>query len=163
MIKIIIFISFILDLYLSLYSQLIFNFIPLFTIVSLLIIYPFYYKNNNYYYKICLITGLLYDLLFTNTLILNMLLFLFMGLIISALYNNKENNILYGLLFNSFILLSYHLSIIIILILINYLSFSFLSIMSELLSVLIINNLYYIFIYLLINKILIKKKTLYYH
>ena len=163
MIKIIIFISFILDLYLSLYSQLIFNFIPLFTIVSLLIIYPFYYKNNNYYYKICLITGLLYDLLFTNTLILNMLLFLFMGLIISALYNNKENNILYGLLFNSFILLSYHLSIIIILILINYLSFSFLSIMSELLSVLIINNLYYIFIYLLINKILIKKKTFYYH
>ena len=162
MIKIIIFISFILDLYLSLYSQLIFNFIPLFTIVSLLIIYPFYYKNNNYYYKICLITGLLYDLLFTNTLILNMLLFLFMGLIISALYNNKESNILYGLLFNSFILLSYYISTFIILILINYLSFSFLSIISELLGILIINNLYYIIIYLLINK-KYQKKTFYYH
>ena len=55
-------------------------FTPLFTVVSIIIIYPFFRKREKNKYLITLaMTGLIYDLLYTNLLFLNMIVFVILG------------------------------------------------------------------------------------
>lgn len=55
-------------------------FTPLFTVVSIMIIYPFFRKREKNKYLITLaMTGLIYDLLYTNLLFLNMIVFVILG------------------------------------------------------------------------------------
>ena len=53
---------------------------PLLTIIALLIIYPFFRKNDNQYLVIAFITGFLYDLFYTNLLFTNAILFLLLAI-----------------------------------------------------------------------------------
>lgn len=76
--------SFILD---GLFSNLIsINsiFYPLFTLISLIVIYP-YYNNNKTFYKHALFIGLAYDLIYTNTMVFYAFVFVLAALIISKL------------------------------------------------------------------------------
>ena len=64
-------------------------FLPLFTIVSLVIIYPYLKKERANYYKIAAVLGLFYDIVYTDTLILNLFLF-----VMTAYFITKMNYIL---------------------------------------------------------------------
>ena len=61
-------------------------FTPMLTIVSFVIIYPFFVKNKKAYYLSSLIVGLCYDFMYTNLLFYNAILFLIVALLITLLY-----------------------------------------------------------------------------
>lgn len=74
-------ISFLLDGVLSKYISPNSLLLPLFTLVSLVIIYP-YFNNNNYrYFKYIAILGFLYDIVYMNMLFYNFFVFMLLGFI----------------------------------------------------------------------------------
>ncbi len=152
---IIIIFSFILDGLLSIYKELIvFNilsFKPMFTIVSLVLVFPFYHKPSQPFYKVCIITGLIYDLLYTNTLILNALIFLLIGFIIHKIYYFFSSSLISGVMLNLIIISFYHLISYIILFFMGYLSFNIIDLSYNFLGILITNTIYYIIIFLLVR------------
>ena len=79
-------ISFFLDGILSHYILPNSLFLPLFTVVALVLIYP-YFNNNNYrYFKYIALLGLLYDISYLDTLFLNFFIFIIIGFIV-GLFN----------------------------------------------------------------------------
>ncbi len=68
-------------------------FTPLLTLISIIVIYPLYKKEDKKYLITIFITGIIYDLLYTNLLFYNGILFLVIGL--SNIYINKKIQINY--------------------------------------------------------------------
>ena len=69
-------------------------FTPLFTVVSIFLIYPFYRKKDNKYYLTVFITGIIYDLLYTNLGVLNGVLFLLIGITSKYIHKYFEPSII---------------------------------------------------------------------
>ncbi len=67
-------------------------FSPLFVLMSLIIIYPFLINDKRNYYKCCFIIGLLYDLIYTDTIIVHAFLFLLFGFLITKINVILTNN-----------------------------------------------------------------------
>lgn len=65
-------------------------FTPLFTLISIFIVYPLYRKKEKEYFISIFILGFVYDLLFTNLLFFNAVLFVFIGFIIKYIIKNFE-------------------------------------------------------------------------
>ena len=65
-------------------------FTPLFTVVSIFIIYPYYRKNIKKYLITIFILGMIYDIFYTNLLFFNGVLFCLVGLLVKLLYKNFE-------------------------------------------------------------------------
>ena len=82
-------------------------FTPLLTLVSLFLIYPFYVKKTKKYYIVALVMGLIYDLLYTNLLFYNSILFLIIAILIKYLYKNFEVNYFNIILYIIVIITSY--------------------------------------------------------
>ena len=59
---------------------------PLLTIVAIIMIYPYFKKDENKYLITSFILGFLYDLFYTNLLFTDAILFLLLALIYSYLY-----------------------------------------------------------------------------
>jgi rod shape-determining protein MreD len=153
---IIISISFFLDGLLSVYQNVsvleLIYFKPMFTIVALSLIYLWHFKTHRYYYRTCLITGFFYDLLYTNTFPLNILIFLMLGLIIQKLYSFFEINLMNGIIINLITITIYHVVTFIILFLIGYLSLDIASISHNFLGIIITNSVFYIILYFIFRK-----------
>lgn len=65
-------------------------FTPMLTIVSLILIYPFYRKKEKNYFITIFLVGLIYDLLYTNLLFYDAVVFLLLGLIIKKIYKDFD-------------------------------------------------------------------------
>ena len=65
-------------------------FTPLITIISIFLIVEFFDKEDRKYYITCFVTGILYDLFFTDLLFLNGFLFLGLGFISKFIYKNEK-------------------------------------------------------------------------
>lgn len=93
---IILIVSLLLDGILSNYLPFLVNdlslFTPLLTLVSIFIIYPFFKKKEIPYFIIVFVTGMIYDLFYTNLLFFNAVLFLSISLITIYIYKNLEVN-----------------------------------------------------------------------
>lgn len=93
---IILIVSLLLDGILSNYLPFLVNdlslFTPLLTLVSIFIIYPFFKKKEIPYFIIVFLTGMIYDLFYTNQLFFNAVLFLSISLITIYIYKNLEVN-----------------------------------------------------------------------
>lgn len=57
-------------------------FTPMFTIVSLVIVYPFFIKKLRYYFIGCFAIGICYDFMYTNLLFYNAILFTIIGILV---------------------------------------------------------------------------------
>ena len=77
--------SFLLDGIVSNYLPLNGIWNQLFTITSLIIVYPYFNGNKREYYKYSFILGIFYDLIYTDTIIFNAFMFLLMARIIVKL------------------------------------------------------------------------------
>lgn len=77
----------------SLISNLIVNFIPFF-ILCFIVIFTSLKINKESFYKTLIIAGIIYDLMYTNQVILNALLFCFYGFIVSLILRASKNFIL---------------------------------------------------------------------
>ena len=87
-----IFISIILENLSNIYLSSFNYFVPLFTLLSLIFIYPCFKKEKYKYYIFSSITGFIYDLFFTNFFVLNVLLFFICAFIIYYIFNKFEYN-----------------------------------------------------------------------
>ena len=82
-------------------------FTPYFTLISLVIIYPFFKKKDREYYILIGVTGFLYDLFYTNLLFTHTLFFLLIGLVVSYIYKKMELNLLTNLFLIIFTIIFY--------------------------------------------------------
>lgn len=118
MISIILFLSILLDGILSNYLPFIQHqlsyFTPLLTLVSIFCIYPLFEKKKLKYFITIFLVGIIYDLLFTNLIIWNGLLFLGIAYITTLIYLYLPNNFFYRLFYFIFIVCLYELGNIIL-------------------------------------------------
>lgn len=132
--------------YISINSSL---FIPLFSIISLVIIYPYFNNKDLQFLQCCAGVGLAYDLIFTNTLIFNMVIFLGIGVIIKLINFFISNNPLNITLISALSIVFYRLITYIVLCIVGYLNFNFQVLYKSIYSSLLLNVIYAFFVYLL--------------
>lgn len=132
---------------------------PLFSLVILIIIYPFFNKDNrNYFFISCALVGFFYDAVYTNTFLLNLGLFLLLGIIISLVFRFFSSNLVSTIFTGIFVIFIYRIITYLILVISGYLRFSFMSLIKGIYSSLIINIVYIIIIYLITKLISNKLK-----
>ena len=83
-------------------------FIPLITIMSLIIIYP-YFQNSYKYIRYCAILGFLYDIAYMNTIFYNFFIFIILGIFISFLYYLFSNTLFVTILISLAIIFVYRI------------------------------------------------------
>ena len=74
----------------SLVSNLIVNFIPFF-IPCFIVVFASLKINRDYFYKTLIVAGIIYDLMYTNQVVLNALLFCFYGFLVSFILKSSKN------------------------------------------------------------------------
>lgn len=127
-------------------------FIPLFLIVSLVLMYP-YFKSKLYFIIVCAICGLIYDLGFLNTAFINTLCFTATGLMIMLIHSYMNYNLVSTNIVNIIIIVFYRIISYLLLCLTAYTNFHITTLFRGIYSSLIINIMYGIIVYLLLNLI----------
>lgn len=133
---------------------------PLFTVISLIVIYPFFYNQRKQYFLLAIIIGFLYDIAYTDTLFCHVLLFVTMALFIEKLNIWISNSMLNVAIMSLFTVIVYRILSFLILILIGYLSFSIEPLLRSIASSLILNMIYAAILYLLTDHWSQKKHVL---
>lgn len=162
MIYIITTISFLLDGLLSNFMPYNLNnissFTPLFTVISLVLIYPLFNNQNKYYLVYAFLLGIIYDLTYTDTMLFNGMLFLIIAYIIKFIYayfvDNIYNSVSIGIvILTLYIIISYG-----VLSLLNYVEFNIVYLFYKIIKTIILNVLYNLVSYFIIDKITKKFK-----
>lgn len=130
---------------------------PLFTVGTLILIYPKFKIKNNNYLVLSFIIGLIYDICITNTLLLNAFIFLQISYFYKLIFKKINYNYLSVLICFLLTIIYYRLVTYIILIFINYLNFNFYYLLKSIYSSILINIIYISLGYLFFKKIILKK------
>ena len=161
---IIIVISLILDGILTNYLPYLVNnlslFTPLFTLVSISLLYPYYRKKEKYFFVMIFLTGIVYDLFYTNLLFINSLLFLLIAYISKRIYRNYEMNYFKLIIYLILIVVIYETATVIILLVFNLVPVAFTKLLYKITHSLIINIMYGELLYLILNKLPKKYKKI---
>ena len=99
-------------------------FTTIYIIISFVIIYP-YFDSEKKYYILLIIFGLLFDILYTGSFILNMILFLMVGVFIKILNNIFPENVFTTNLISIGSITLYHILSFIILSLVSNINYDF--------------------------------------
>ena len=152
-------ISFLLDGLLSNYiSTNIINpsyFRTIYSIVSLVVIFSYFEDNKKYLY-ILFIVGALFDIVYTNTFILNIVIFLLIYMIINILNNYIPNNIFTINIKSLLAIATYHILSFLILSLANYHIYSINALGIILYRSIIMTIIYTSISYLILRKVYYK-------
>lgn len=124
-------------------------FIPLFSIVSLVVVYPLFNGDKNKFLIYSFIFGLLYDIVYTNTIFVNTFSFLLTALIIILIYNYITINKINFSLVNILVILFYQSITYLLLCLVNYTKFNETTFFKGLYSSLILNIIYGLILYII--------------
>lgn len=139
--------SFFLDGILSKYISPTSIFLPLFTVVSLVIIYP-YFNNNNYrYFRYIAILGLLYDITYLNTLFMNFFIFILIGFFVGLFNYLLSNNIYTNVMITIVTIILYRVCHYLFIVIFKSQDFNFMFLLKNVYSSLILNVLYCMIIY----------------
>ena len=130
---------------------------PLFTLTALIIIYPLFDESFEYY-KYAFITGLAYDLFYTDTIVFHAIIFTFMAFLITRLNLVLSDNYVNVLIIIAICILVYRVITYGLLILVSSMSFDFLSLVFSILKSLIINLIYSVILFFVFKKIQKKYK-----
>ncbi len=123
--------------------------VPTFTMISLLLIYPYYNRNNFGFILTSGIIGALYDITYTNTLFLNTIVFLIISLLIIKAYDYINNNLFNTTILSIVIIAVYRIITYFILVILGYFSFNVNKLIVSFYSSILLNIIYTIAIYLL--------------
>lgn len=143
-----IFIENIFNLYLNMFKYI----APLFTLLSLIFIFPYFKNAKKEYYIFSFFSGLLYDLFFTNFYVLNSIIFFIISIGMFYILRNHKNNyitIVYTSLFSIFL---YNLINFLIFNMFNYYNYSLIDLSYILRHFLLGNLLYVTILYLFLKK-----------
>lgn len=153
-------ISLILDGLLSNYLPYLVNdlsiYTPLFTLISIFIIYPLYRKKEKLYFIHIFSLGVLYDLLYTNLLFFNGVLFIIIGLVIKYIVKNYELGFIKIILYMIIIITLYESLTVLFLVIYNVVPVSFSQLIYKISHSLILNIIYGEIMFLIL-KIIPKK------
>lgn len=130
---------------------------PLFTLVSLIMIYPLFEESTNYY-KYAFLTGLAYDLFYTDTIIFHAIIFCFMAFIIMRLNLVLSDNFINVLIIIALSILVYRVLTYGLLVFINSMDFDFKVLGFSILKSMILNLFYGSVLFVLIQKFKKKRK-----
>lgn len=158
MVPAVLIISFILDSIVSNFISLGSLFFPLFTLMALIIIYPYFNNNRHKYFGVCLATGICYDLIYTNTIIIHGMLFLLIGFIITRLNLIISNNYINVGIMAIICIVIYRFLAYGLLLITASTSFEWLSLLKSIYSSLILNIFYVVVVYIITDKISRKLK-----
>ncbi|MCI8460120.1 MAG: rod shape-determining protein MreD [Bacilli bacterium] len=161
---IIIIISILLDGILTNYLPYLVNdlslFTPLLSVVSIFIIYPFYRKKEKNYFITIFIVGIIYDLLYTNLLFFNAVLFTSIAIISRLIYKNFEVTPIRLIIYTTLIITSYEILTAAIILIFNLVPITFSKVLYKITHSLILNIIYIELIYLIIKVIPKKYKNI---
>ena len=152
MIAIVIVLSFFLEIMFSNIATFSSLFVPLFLIVSLVLMYP-YFKTKMYFIIVCAVCGLIYDLGFLNTAFINTLCFTTMGLMIILVHSYMNYNLVSTNIVNVIIIVFYRIISYLLLCLTAYTNFHIHTLFKGVYSSLIVNVIYGIILYILLDLI----------
>lgn len=130
----------------------------IYSVISLVIIYN-YFDNHQKYLKILITLGIFFDIVYTNTFILNIVVFLIIYLVLSNLDYVITTNIFTVNLKSIVCVSTYHIITYIILLLANYNHYSIKLLGIILLRSIIMTVVYTTISYLLMNKIYDNKRV----
>ena len=129
----------------------------IYSVISLVIIYN-YFDNQKKYLSILIVLGILFDIVYTNTFILNIVIFLIIYAFLSQIDYMITTNI-FTINLKSIICVSlYHILTYIILLLANYNNYNIKLLFLILIRSLIMTIIYTTISYLILNKIYDHKK-----
>ena len=128
-------------------------FIPLFSVVALLVLYPNFNDNKIKYYIYSGVLGLLYDLVYTNTPFINTFSFLITAFIITLICKFITVNKLNLILIVIFTLLFHETVNYLLLCIFRYRIFNNMTLIEGLYSSLIINVIYGYILYIIVEKL----------
>lgn len=152
----ILFISIILELLVNLYINTNSYFIPLFTLLSLIFIYPYFKNSKRDFYILSVIIGFIYDIVFTNFYILNALIFLLISNIIYYYFKKFNYKLLNIILLSIILVLVYNFILFIIFNIYRYNMYTLFELIYILKHFFIVNIIYIFIIYLIYNKLYLK-------
>lgn len=150
-------ISFICDGVLSLLISQNSLFIPLLSIMSLIVVYP-HLKNKQSIVMIGGILGLLYDIVYTQTLFFNTILFVCLSLIILLFYKYVPFNIVNSYFLAILLIFLFRICSYLVLTFFYQSSFNWTALFKSIYSSLIINFVYLLIVPFILNKIGGRKK-----
>ena len=154
MISLIIVISFMIDYFVSLYLPYEKNnlsyFTPLFIPILIYLLYPLF-KNRKKYILISIIIGIIYDLIYTNLLFFNGIIFFLISIITMLIYKYFKNNIYLNIIYLLLIIIFYELVSILIYMLFGIINISFNDIIYRITHIIIINIIYGTILYMIIS------------
>ena len=130
-------------------------FYPMFTLTYLVFLYK--KINNKKYYKLIIISGILYDLLFSYLLLFHTVLFIFYYKILKKLDKFIELNIFIKILILIIFILIYDLLLFLLIYITDYNVVTINDLLYKFSHSIIINILYYIWLLIILDKKLIKK------
>lgn len=136
--------------FIPLYSQLL---IPLLTLMSLLIVYPYFNHHENDYLKVAGVLGLCYDIVFTDTVFLNCVLFLLVALFIRLLNEWFSNNIFSVGLMAMLVITFARILEYSILSLVGFFAFDWMYLFQGIYSSILLNVIYVMLLYVVTDKI----------
>jgi len=135
-------------------------FTPMFTVVSIFILYPFFRKSEKKYYIFLFIVGVIYDLLYTNLVFLDGCLFVVLGFISYSIQKTFNYNYLKNILYAIIMVCSYEIIYAFILLVYNMVPITLSGVVYKISHSLIINIIYFELLYIIINFIPKKYKKI---
>lgn len=126
-------------------------FTPMLTLVTIFIIYPFYRKKIKKYYLIVFIIGIIYDLLYTNLLFFNAILFLIIAYISRFIHKNYEVTYLRIIIYIPVLIIIYESLTALIILIFNLVPITFERLYYKITHSLLLNIIYVEIITLIIN------------
>ena len=161
---IIILISLILDGLLTNYLPYLVNdlslFTPLFTLISISLLYPYYRKKEKEVFIIIFITGFIYDLFYTNLLFINGLLFLLIGYLSKFIYRRYEIDYFKLIIYITLIVVVYESSLVLIILIFNLVPVTLTKLLYKISHSLILNIIYGELLYFILNNLPKKYKKI---
>jgi len=142
-------ISFFLDSILTSFIPIDSILLPLFSLISLIIIHPYFHKEENSYLIFSFLLGLLYDIVYTDTIFLNAFIFLLLAFIIKLINDYISNNMFNVSIMSLLLVIIYRTITYFVLVIINYLTYDFHDLLVCIYSSLILNVFYAILLYLI--------------
>lgn len=126
---------------------------PLFLLITLIFLYPYFKKNNFNFFIVSIICGLLYDLSFTNSPFINTICFGICSGLIILFYKYMHYNIINSNIINLLIIVLYRLLTLILLLILGIKNFSVNILLNSIYDSLIVNIIYGIIIFIIIDLI----------
>jgi len=158
MVTIILIISFVFDSIISNFISLNSIFIPLLTLMALIVIYPYFNINKSKYLLACFVTGICYDLIYTNTIIIHGFLFLVLGFVVIKLNLILSNNYVNVAIMALIVITIYRIVSYGLLLITANVSFDFLILFKSIYSSLILNIIYVSLTFIITDRIANKLK-----